>query len=301
VFDLTRDAYLQHHLVNGYATLPGTFVPEIAAQAASRLVPDLRLVAFQDAAFLRFLRVYDAARPSPKKIHARVVERTAERALVRVRVLTDVVAPNGTVLARDRVHFEIDVLMGARVPPAPRWEPWTEDGVEPVPDPYHLPAAPVRLTGMFVSTAETRTHPMGKRAAYRLRVPPDDPLLGSFLLPSILLDGLARLAVLGPVGGDFLPLAAPATIRRIDVYEPANDCDLARTYDRIELYATPGDLSLAANGGTNRFVAVRPDGQVILQLKDVTGTVMGYVHRRTGGFVSREVVEGRRPEVPEAA
>ncbi|MGH2369882.1 MAG: SDR family oxidoreductase, partial [Chloroflexota bacterium] len=293
VFDLSRDAYLQHHLVNGYATLPGTFVPEIAAQAATRLVPGLQVVAFQDAAFHHFLRIYDSGRTSPKKIHARVVERTDERAVVRVRVLTDVVAPNGTVLTRDKVHFEISVLLSAQVPPAPRWEPWIDHGAEPVPDPYHFPAAPVRLTGPFVSTAETRVHPLGKRATYRLQAPAGDPVFSTFLLPSILLDGLARLAVLGHAAGEYLPLAAPATIRRIDLYEARNDGELARAYDRIELYAMPRDLSLAANGATNRFVAVRPDGHVILQLKDVTGTVMGYVHQRTGEFVAREMVEGR--------
>ena len=36
---------------------------------------------------------------------------------------------------------------------------------------------------------------------------------------------------------------------------------------------------------------VRPDGKIILQLKDMTGVVMGYVHRLTGEFVSREKIE----------
>jgi hypothetical protein len=212
-----------------------------------------------------------------------------------VNVLTDVVAPNGTVLTRDKLHFEIKVLLAERVPPAPHWAPWDSGGEVDVPDPYHFEHAPVRLTDVFVSTRDTRSHPLGKRAAYRLAVAPDDPTFSSFLLPSILLDGLARLAVLSFVEGEYIALAAPATIRRIDVYEPVNDSDLAARGEPIELYATPGAISFEQDSGRNRFVAVRPDGRIILQMKDVTGTVIGFVHRETGQFVSRqELIESRQ-------
>jgi NAD(P)-dependent dehydrogenase (short-subunit alcohol dehydrogenase family) len=303
IFDLTTDAYLAHHTVNGYATLPGTFVPEIAAEAALRLLPGMHVVAFEDAVFHHFLRVYDRARPSAKKIHARVIERAEGQATVQVKVLTDVVAPNGAVLTRDKLHFEIKVLLAERVPPAPRWEPWEPAGEVAVPDPYHFEHAPVRLTDVFVSTRDTRSHPLGKRAAYRLAVPPDDPTFSSFLLPSILLDGLARLAVLSLVEGEYIALAAPATIRRIDVYEALNDSDLAARGEPIELYATPGAISFDQDSGRNRFVAVRPDGRIVLQMKDVTGTVIGFVHRATGQFVSRqELVEiGQRRAAPPVA
>jgi hypothetical protein len=110
-------------------------------------------------------------------------------------------------------------------------------------------------------------------------------------LPSILLDGLARVQVLNFVEEDYIPLVAPASIRRIDVYEALNDCLLSQKYGRIELYATPKELDFGREKGGNRCVAVRPDGGIILQLKDMTGVVMGYVHRTTGEFVSREKIE----------
>jgi hypothetical protein len=113
-------------------------------------------------------------------------------------------------------------------------------------------------------------------------------VFSSFLIPSILLDGLARVAVLTLVNDDYIPLAAPASIRRIDVYEAGNDCELAERHAGIRLYATPRDLSLEDRAKGNRFVAARPDGRMIMQMKDVTGVIIGYVHRESGAYLSPE-------------
>jgi hypothetical protein len=285
---------LQHHVVNGYATLPGTFVPEVAAEAALQLVPGTKVIALQDAKFTHFLRVYEKSRPSPKKISARVVERIGEYSVVQVRILTDIAAPNGKLLAKDKLHFEIKVVLGRDYPSAPYWEKWGGTGEVSVPDPYHFPAAPVLLTGPFVSTRDTRQHPFGKRATYGLKVDRNDPVFSSFLLPSIMLDGLARIAVLNYVEEDYIPLAAPASIRRIDIYETGNDCELAERYKQIEFYATPREFALEGENGGNRFVAVRPDGHMIMQMKDVTGVIVGYVHRTTGEFMSAEHMKERQ-------
>ncbi len=285
-FDLQRDAYLSHHVVNGHPTLPGTFVPELAVEAAIRLVPDMQAVAVEDIVFHHFLRVYGADRPAAKRIHARLLERDGHRARVEVRILTDVVAPNGAVLQRDKLHFEAKVLLAAERPAAPEWEPWPELGEVPVPDPYHMPAAPVLLTGPFVSTTGTRLHPLGKRATYRPPVPPEDPVFSRFLTPSILIDGLARVAVLGLVEGH-IPIAAPASIRRLDLFELGNDANLPQRYERIELYATPRDMRAYTPGAAlNRCVAVRPDGKLIVQIQGLVGIIMGYLHPLTGAMLS---------------
>jgi NAD(P)-dependent dehydrogenase (short-subunit alcohol dehydrogenase family) len=284
VFDLERDSYLNEHLVNGYATLPGTFVTEIAAQAACRLVPGLRVIAFEDLGFHHFLRVYGAGKRSPKKIRARITERSDDRAVVRVEIASDVTAPNGSVLVRDKLHFDLDVILSRHAPPAPHWDRWDTPGEIPVPDPYHMAGAPALLTGVFASTTNTRLHPLGKRADYSIRVNPN-AIFKTFRVPCILLDGLARTGVLSLVG-EYMPLVAPRKIRRIDLYEETNDCELAASGERIELYATPREFSLENNGAGNRFVAVRLDGRILLQIKDVTGVLLGYVHRATGKFAA---------------
>jgi NAD(P)-dependent dehydrogenase (short-subunit alcohol dehydrogenase family) len=290
VVSLDTDPYLRHHVVNGYPTLPGTFVTEIAAEAASHLAPGWKVVALQDAAFSHFLRVYDRGRAAVKKIHARVVERRDDQLLVHIRVLTDVTGPNGRVLVKDKQHFAITAVMRGEYPSAPVWECWTRHGEVPVPDPYHFANAPVALTDMFVSTRDTRVHPWGKRATWQLNVADADPVFSRFLVPTILLDGLARIAVLNFVHGDFLPLVAPASIRRIDFYEPGNDCELWRKYGPLDLYSTPRDFRFDEELASNRFVAARADGTMVVQMKDVAGVVVGYVRAGTGEFVSPEQV-----------
>jgi hypothetical protein len=144
---------------------------------------------------------------------------------------------------------------------------------------------------VFVSTTDTRVTTLGKRARYQPRFAPDHPVLSRFVVPSMLLDGLARIAVLSHEAGDYIPLAAPASIRRIDIYETGNDCSLSRRYDRIELYATPREFALDGANPMNRFVATRPDGRMLLQMKDVAGVIIGYVHRVTGSFASKAEVD----------
>ncbi|KVL03021.1 SDR family oxidoreductase [Burkholderia territorii] len=294
VFDLERDEYLQHHVVNGFPTLPGTFVPEVAAEAALRLVPGLKVVGFADAAFLHFLRVYDAKRPSVKRIHARIASRDGDTVQVRVRISGDVLAPGGQVLVRDKPHFEITVRLADAYAPAPIWHEPAAGAFTPVADPYHFDAAPVRLTGMFVSTTDTGMSDAGKQARFRLNVPGDDPVFSRFVVPSILLDGLARVAALDHVAGDYIPLAAPMSIGRIDIYEAGNDCELSSRHASIALRVTPRAFALEGPASSgNRFVAVRRDGTILMQMRDVTGIVIGYVHRATGAFAARGEIDAQ--------
>ncbi len=284
VFDLKRDSYLNNHLVNGYATLPGTFVAEIAAEAAAQLVPGMHVIAYEDSQFKSFLRVYHEDRPSTKRIHAKIIDRTDEQVIVQVRILTDIVLPGGKILQQDREHFETKVVLRHEFPPAPYWETWEETDETPVPDPYHVAASPVLLTDMFVSTKDTRVHPLGKRARYSLKLPADHPVFSHFRVPTILLDGLLRVGALEFVEGEYIPLIVPISVRRLDIYEKTNDCQLAAQSGQIELYVTPRAFTLLPWGVSNRFVAVRPDGKMLVQFKDLFGTLVGYIHRETEQF-----------------
>jgi hypothetical protein len=293
VFDLDTDPYLAHHVVNGVPTLPGTFVPEIAAEAALQLLPGSVVVGFEDVVFHHFLRVYDARRPCTKKIQAHVLRRDGGAAVIQVRVGGDVTAPTGQVLVPNKLHFEAKVLLSDCYEAAPSWPGWSNLPDTPVADPYHFEAAPVHLTGMFVSTVDTRTTTLGKRAQFRPKIASDDPVFSRFVIPSILLDGLARIGVLNYVADEFIPLVAPASIRHIEIYEAGNDCSLSQRYQPIELYATPYEFTLGGADPLNRFVACRPDGCMLLQMKDVAGVIIGYVHRVTGAFAPKPEVDAR--------
>jgi hypothetical protein len=77
---------LEHHLVRGRATLPGMFVPEMAAEAAAILEPSRVVVGFRNIAFRRFLRLEAESLPgSTKRVEARTVRRDRESTVVRGR------------------------------------------------------------------------------------------------------------------------------------------------------------------------------------------------------------------------
>jgi NAD(P)-dependent dehydrogenase (short-subunit alcohol dehydrogenase family) len=299
-FDLDRDAYLAEHLVVGHPTLPGTFVTEIAAEAAMDLVAGRVPVAFEDLTLSSFLRVYDHGRPVHKRITAQLLRHDELSSRVRVRVLGDVVAPSGQVLVRDRQHFQVDVLLQDRTPPAPRWERWSahEDGPA-IPDPYHMEQSPALLVDRLVSTKDTRQHALGRRATFDLHVRPDDPAFGRFRVPAILFDGMLRVSVLDPVRDGHLIVAAPTAIRRIDLYTTCNDVGLSLAHPVIDLYSCPRRLDLEGPAVSNRCVAASPDGKMLAQIHDTSTAILGYIHIETGRFTTREqMVTGPAEALP---
>ncbi|MFE1441687.1 SDR family NAD(P)-dependent oxidoreductase [Streptomyces sp. NPDC058739] len=290
-FGLDRDAYLNEHVVNGHPTLPGTFVPELAAEAAMHLVPGRVPAVVEDVRLESFLRVYKADRDETKKITARLLSDGPRESVVAVEVTGDVVAPDGRVLVKDRRHFSARVRLRDEPVAAPQWQHWDDNGAEPLSDPYHVPNPAVLLSGVFVSTAGTRTHPSGRRAHYAPDRPGIDRWFSGLVVPSVLLDGLARVCVLDRTelpghGGDWTPLAVPRTIRRIDLYGNHTDASLAAAGTRVELYSLPARLDLES-GAANRAVAVGTAGDVVLQIKDMTGVVLGHINQTTGAYRER--------------
>ncbi|MFI9405148.1 SDR family oxidoreductase [Nocardia sp. NPDC052316] len=277
------DGYLYGHTVRGHATLPGLFVTEIAAEAALSLRPELVVIGFEDLVFERFVQVRPDLDVPPKRIHASVGTATADLVTIDVRITSDIVAPTGLVIAKDKPHFTCRVLLAPAANAALRWQDWTTDPAErAVPDPYHLPGSPVRLSGPFVCTTDTRTHPRGARARFRPDLTDADPVWSKFLMPSLLLDGMARMGALHPTKAGLLPVAVPTSVRRIDLYQQANDVELAQA-GPLELYATPAEFTLDGPAA-NRFVAARPDGGVVAQIKDIGAKVLGYVDPADGTF-----------------
>ncbi len=287
VFDLDRDGYLAMHQVQGYPTLPGTFVPELAAEAALALVPGRVPVVFEDLRLESFLRIYRTDRPQVKRIQARLLSGDEVESVVAVRVLGDLIAPNGVVLATDRLHFSVTVRMRDAPVPAPSWTHWDDDGAEPLVDPYHVAGSPVLLRDVFRSTRDTRLHPLGRRAALDLDAAAVRRWFPDLVVPSVLLDGLVRVAVLDRHEGRWTPVAIPRYVRRIDLYQSHTDASLAASGEPVELYVTPVDIDLEARHPDNRALAVRPGGEVILQVKDIIGAVVGYLDQPTGRFVDR--------------
>ncbi|MFI7709067.1 KR domain-containing protein [Nonomuraea sp. NPDC049480] len=287
-FSMERDGYLDLHQVRGYPTLPGTFVPELAAQAAVSLVPGRVPVVFEDLRLESFLRIYRKDRPEVKRLTARLLRSDERESVVAVRVLGDVVAPNGVTVARDKTHFSVTVRLRDAPLPGPAWTHWDEHGSRPLRDPYHVPGSDVLLREVFRSTTDTRTHPMGRRGRLALDAPALRRWFPGLLVPSVTLDGLVRVAVLERVSGRWTPVAIPRSIRRIDLYGGHTDLTLAALTEPVELYVTPVDLDLEDPEPDNRAIAVASSGEVLLQVKDIIGAIVGYVDQETGEYVERE-------------
>lgn len=280
VFD-DRDRFLDGHLVGGVGTLPGCFVAELVASVALAANPGLVCVGLRDLRFSHFVKLNGPASRSGLRITATPGPADGVRTAVDVVVSGDTVAPNGTVLARDRVYYSGRAVLANEYPQTPRPAAWPVADEDPIIDPYHSAGSPVLLAREFVTTARTRLHPLGKLADHVRSVPPDS-VYEQFVVPTLLLDGLARLAVLHRVGGRFVPVAAPTAIARIDLYGPENDADLSRSERPLTLAASPSGLVLGTEPGTDRFTAAWPDGSLVVQMRGLEGVVLGHVDARTG-------------------
>jgi NAD(P)-dependent dehydrogenase (short-subunit alcohol dehydrogenase family)/3-oxoacyl-(acyl-carrier-protein) synthase len=275
-FDPESVPDVEHHLVRGTPTVPASGVTALAAEAAARLVPDQEVIGFTDLRFEHFVQANPAG---PKRISARLLEQGEEVTTVQVTITVDVVSPGGVPLAKDRLLSSVVVRFAREFPRAPRWEAWPEDDEIALPDPYHLDSSPVRLTGPFVATTDTRWHPQGKRA----RFAPAEVRPSAIPIPVVLLDAMVRTEVLALVDRR-QPVAVPVSIRRIDLYQRADDHDLVVRHGGLELYATPAESTVGHSAPVNRFVATTADGRVVAQIHDVEATALGYVDPLTAAL-----------------
>jgi 8-amino-7-oxononanoate synthase len=292
-FSFERDDYLDHHRVNGQATLPGTFVAEIAAEAARVLVPELTVVAFHAIEFKHFLRVRPGRPPLTVRIRAQVRSRSAAHARLAVQVVSDVIAPQGQVLQRDREHFRLDVEMAATVPPAPAAPTPDDEHMQPVCDPYHCTRAPVHLSGPFVTTVHTRANARAAAAELHLQRDPPTEVFGAFMVPVLLLDGLARVAALRP--DELLPLAAPRRITCIELFTNDNDTALVAKAGNVRLQAE-GSRSDGDPGRLHceECTACDESGRVRARITGLDAVVTGYIDTNDGSVLTVAQAVARR-------
>ncbi|GAA0451167.1 SDR family oxidoreductase [Streptomyces olivaceiscleroticus] len=124
-YDEEAEPYLQQHHIFGHPTIPGAFLVEMAAEAASVLVPGTRTQEVIDAEFLSFVRAFPG-RPLEFKVTAESIGHSAENETVRVQVTSDVTGRGGQVLRRGRVHARMTVVLGPETDhsEATWWTPW---------------------------------------------------------------------------------------------------------------------------------------------------------------------------------
>ncbi|MEV7215470.1 SDR family oxidoreductase [Kitasatospora cineracea] len=279
LLDLDTHAFLRDHLVDGRPTVPGVVLADLAVQAARTLARDSAdtppppLLGIDRLAFRSWVRARTDGRPARFRIEAHR-RPTRWGCAVRVSVRSDVVAPDGRVLAADREHFRATVRLGGPPPlPVPHALPPTRTtattATTATTDPYYDPASPVLLTGPFRATRDWHATPTGPAAHWQ----PDPAALAALprlSTPAVLLDSLARTPSLAPGPDGRHPVAVPHHIERITLHLPGDDHDL--------LHHRPAGLLLHHSPATGTSTAATPDGhRVVAQITGLHTTVLTHL------------------------
>lgn len=244
--DSGDNGYLVHHLLRGMPTMPGAFVAELSVEAAaadtSRVVTSLNDLRFYEPVFA--------------STGYRLVVRAAENGGSAVQVLSDVIAPDGRLLRKDRVHARTNVRLAPEFRPAPHLPPPDTTGrvVTPV---YYEQDAPLHLDGPFASMAGVRIGGSGGTAHFAPDLGGWADRLADFRLPALLLDAVIQLSVLSAGNGAML---VPVAVREIEVFTGLNDIGVMDHFGAaVTLHAVPGHFA----------VAQAPDGTVLLRIDGV--------------------------------
>lgn len=214
--------YLLDHRVDGRPTLPGTFILEIAAEAARRHGRG-RVVAIEDAEFSRFIRAGADQWPRPLVVQARGGPD---------RVEVTVSSPGRGPVPAQR-YAGMTVALADAYPSAPPAVP-APDGAA-AGNPYAAADSPVGLTGWFDSLRDQRVGPPGGSARLALPAPAGLEPLAGFTLPALAMDSLLRAAAAVAPGTARAAVPVPVRLGRVDLYTGHNDASLAGASGPIEL------------------------------------------------------------------
>lgn len=272
---LENAPFLADHVVNGMVTVPAAFLTSIVAETARERRPDLKIVAFEDARYHKFVRVPDG-RETELRVTARAESEDANNCLLRFEIHSDFVHKSGTILQQNVLHKSIAVRMASAVPvmQAQR-RPATNEPDIRLPDPYVHPTATVRLSGRFDSMTDIRVGRRHRAAVFRLRPSAhQDFEYQRLVLNTLMLDACWRFGAIHRDSDGALPLYVPEACERMRI---CFDFDALERHPAAKRLDFRGD-NPRAEGGRLRLGAIEildPFGEVLV-------SVEGAVCRRFG-------------------
>jgi 3-oxoacyl-(acyl-carrier-protein) synthase/NAD(P)-dependent dehydrogenase (short-subunit alcohol dehydrogenase family) len=212
--------YVWDHLVDGIPTMPGVFLMILIAEAALELRPNLKITAFEDAAFRRFVRMRREG-STTLRLHASVISEDVGSTVVRVAILADFIHKNGTVLQKDVEQTAVSVRLASAVAAAPvngTKSPLDRGRMQDsaLEDPYLMDGSPVKLGGPFRSMQNITAGLAERSADYRLREEARSP--GYRYLNLIMLDALVRFGGIYRDGQERFPIYVPEACRVMKIY-----------------------------------------------------------------------------------
>jgi NAD(P)-dependent dehydrogenase (short-subunit alcohol dehydrogenase family) len=212
--------YILNHCVDGIPTLPGAFLIMMVAEAALELRPDLKITAFEDASFRRFVRLRSDG-PTNLRLNASVVTESDESTLIRVEVVSDFTHKSGRVLQKDVVQTEMSVRMGQSVNRA-RAASANGSGSPKgrlLSDPYVMTGSPVHLNGPFRTLNNIVVGDSNRSADYRLTEMSGIGSAGTAFLSSLMvMDSLWRFGAIDLHPDNTLPVYVPEACKVMNVY-----------------------------------------------------------------------------------
>jgi len=212
--------YILNHCVDGIPTLPGAFLNMMIAEAAHELRPDLKITAFEDAAFRRFVRLRSDG-PTNLRLNAAVVSESNESTLIRVEVVSDFTHKSGKVLQKDVVQTEMSVRMGPAVNRPRSTAANGSSGAtgRVLSDPYVMKGSPVHLNGPFRTLNNIVVGESNRSADYRMTEMSGIGSGGNAFLSSLMvMDSLWRFGAIDLHADNTLPVYVPEACRVMNVY-----------------------------------------------------------------------------------
>ena len=269
--------FLSDHVVRGVPTVPGAFIIAMAADAAHKLRPDLKVVQFERTRFLRLVRGQEG-RPAQVRAIAKIVEQTSDETVIQVQIVMDFVHKSGRVLGRDLLHTEIYVRMASIVRQPTRIH-GDADHVAGVllPDPYVMAGSPVQLNGAFKTMKEVEVGRTSRRADYKLN---GNSHYGSdfdYLIPNVILvDAFWRFGTVRANGNGGLSVYVPERCDSMKVFFDYADFDAPQLRSAVTFHgANPradGDVlhvgPIDAFDSTGRML-LRVEGGVCRKFGDI--------------------------------
>jgi acyl transferase domain-containing protein/NAD(P)-dependent dehydrogenase (short-subunit alcohol dehydrogenase family) len=220
--------YLVNHLVDGVPTLPGALIIDFVGDAAYQLRPDLKIIAFEQAFFRKFIKVYPN-RKTQFRIESRIVSEDDQETVVNVSILSDFVHCSGVTLQKDILQHESLVRMSATPLPVPRSLDLNGfEGRRSV-DPYPIEGSPICLSGPFDAMKNLVIGGDGRRADFKFAdLNSSSSQSRSMLSKVVLMDSLMRFGVIQMALDDSLPVFVPEACDVMKVYFDFAEFDISK-------------------------------------------------------------------------
>ena len=267
--------FLSDHRVNGAPTLPGAFLIAEIGAFAMMVRPDLKIAAFENASFHRFVRIPED-RPRSLRLEGHMLEEGAEHALLNVKVYADFVHRSGAVLQKDVLQTEVTIRFASSTTPAIKngFHRDRHDGLR-LDDPYVMDGSPVSLKGKFRTMSNIVSGFEGRHADYALDTALGPNTDSALAIPKIMMmDSLWRFGAIVREPDNSMPVYVPVKCDVMRVHFDFADSSSAPSLNKLIFCGanpTSGEDSITIGP----VAALDSSGQVLL-------VVEGGVCRRYG-------------------